>query len=453
MKTYDTIVIGSGSAMSIVEQAVSSGEKVALIDKGPAGGTCLNLGCTPTKMIIASADRVRVVEEAKDFGINAKIEKVSFSRIMQAARDYVNKYSTEILRNLRRTDKFDYYETEAQFSGDHTIDVDGVRIAGKKIFIGAGARPLIPEEFEKTDYLTSNTVLDIKRLPESIIIVGGGYIAAEYGHFFSAMGSKVTIVHRGNRLVPNEEPEVSETLTQKLSERMQIYTDMEVKGIEKKRKGCMLKGSAMVSNGRKEVNCEGQRILIAVGRKSNADILRVENTGVKTDDHGFIKVKDTFETTKNDIWAFGDVIGKAMYTHAANEEVRVAWHNSHSKNKKKLDYDSIPHAIFSRPQVASVGLTQKQAEKNHKIIIGKEQYSDVTKGAALREETGFAKAIIDEKSLKILGFHIIGLYAPMLIQEVNNVMAVDRSIKPILQGIHIHPALPELVQKTILNAK
>ena len=179
----------------------------------------------------------------------------------------------------------------------------------------------------------------------------------------------------------------------------------------------------------------------------------MKNTGVETDEQGFIKVNDYLETSKEHIWAFGDAIGKHMFRHVANREALVALHNGLYSEKIKMDYHAIPHAVFSHPQIASVGLTEEQARKEHEILVGKAHYSEVAMGEAMMEIESFAKAIVDKQSRKILGFHIIGPYAPILIQEVSTTMANDRDMMFIAKGMHIHPALPELILVTLQNLR
>ncbi|MBE0516755.1 MAG: dihydrolipoyl dehydrogenase [Methanophagales archaeon] len=454
MKEYDVVVIGSGAGMIIVEGALSHGLKVALVDKGPVGGTCLNVGCIPSKMLIYPADRIAEIEEAKKLGIDAEITNVDFTFIMERMRRTVQEGQEDMRRGIKVTSDLDFYEGEGHFTEEYTMEVNGRRIKGQKLFIASGARPSIPplKGIEKIEYLTNETVLNLKKRPESIIIIGGGYIAAEYGHFFAAMGTDVTIVQRRDRLVPNEEPEISELLTREMVKRMTIYTNTEISEAKKKKgTGYTIIGRDKITGEEKEFTAE--QIMIATGRKSNADLLKVEATGVETDEQGYVKVNDYLETSKENIWALGDAIGKHMFRHVANHEALVAWHNAIHTEKVKMEYRAIPHAVFSHPQIASVGLTEEQARKDYEILVGKATYSAVAKGEAMLETESFAKAIVDKQSQKILGFHIIGPYAPILIQEVITTMANERDMIFIARGMHIHPALPELILVTLQNLK
>ena len=444
MKEYDVVVIGSGSGAIIASRALAHNQSVALVDKGPLGGTCLNVGCIPSKMLIYPADVIAGIQEAKKLGISAEITHIDFKAIMERMRKVVKEGQDEMRAGIASTEELDFYETEAFFTGDHTLDVGGKSIKGDKIFIVSGARPLIPsiKGIDEVNYLTNETVLHVKECPESLLIIGGGYIAAEYGHFFAAMGSHVTILQRGNRLVPNEEPEISDILKKKMESRMEIHTNTEAEEVQKENDLYSVIGKDTTTGQRKEFTVK--QIMVAAGRRSNADVLQVQNTGVATDRRGYIKTNDYLETTKENIWALGDVIGKQMFRHVANREADIAWGNSQGE-KRAMDYIATPHAVFSYPQIASVGLTEAEAKTDHHILVGRAQYSDVAKGMAMMETEGFAKAIIDRETWTILGFHIIGPHAPILIQEVIDAMAMGGSLHPIGEGMHIHPALPELV--------
>ncbi len=355
------------------------------------------------------------------------------------------------------TKNLDFYEAEGRFIEDHTLRVQNKNInetiRGRQIFIASGARPLIPpvKGLQDVGYLTNETLLSLKSLPESLLILGGGYIGIEYAHFFSAMGSKVTVVERINRLVATEEPEVSDLLKKEMGKRMTIYTG--ATAIEARSKG---KGIALLikeeGTGR-ERELTGERLLVAAGRVSNADRLDLPKTGVHTDKAGFITVDEYLRTSKNRIWAVGDATGKQMFTHAADKEVQVVWHNATHKNKMKMDFDAAPHAVFSYPQIASVGLTEAQARKTYKVRVGKANYNDVVQGDARMEEAGFAKAILEKKTGRILGFHIIGPEASTLIQEVVNAVANKATADSIMNSMHIFPSMSELISETLSRAK
>ena len=257
----------------------------------------------------------------------------------------------------------------AEFISDYTMQVGQRTITAPKIFIVSGARHGLPliKGIDKIGYLTSDTVLELQKPPKSLLIVGGGYIGMEYGHFFSGIGTKTTLLQRPNRVLPDEEPEISELLLKEMQQRMEIYTGFEV--LEARQEG---ETKTLVARNRKDGSqseFSAEAVLVATGRVSNADILKPEKTGVQLDEHNFIKVNEYLETSKKNIWAFGDAIGKQMFKHVANYEARIVWHNSIHDHKVPMDFSAAPHAVFTHPQVASVGLKEEEAKQQyHKVV-------------------------------------------------------------------------------------
>ena len=453
MKEYDIIVIGSGSGLSLVYKALSEEMKVALVAREFIGGTCLNVGCTPSKTLLYPADVVTQIVEARRLGVEAQIKSIDFAGIMARMRATVRE-GTEFLRNdLAESKNLDFYQAEGQFIGEYTLEASGKKIRAPKIFIASGARPAIPpiKGIAEVSYLTNETLLNLEKLPESIIIVGGSYIGVEYAHFFAGMGSAVTVVEYNDRLVSFEEPEVSMVLEKALDKRMGVFLGHEALSAGEDRGRFDL----TVRNRRDgtERKITGQAILIAAGRKSNADRLDVAKTGVRLTPAGYIDVDDFLQTSKPNIWAFGDATGKGMFTHAAEFEVGIAWHNANREDKRKMEFRNVPHAVFTSPQIASIGLTEAEARKSHNILVGKASYSDVVQGNVRLEEDGFAKAIVERETERILGFHIIGPEASTLIQEVVNVVVQGGSYRLITDAMHIFPAMSELIPEALNHLK
>jgi len=369
---------------------------------------------------------------------------------MERMRKNVAGSHDRMKETLEKAEEFDFYGGDARFTGDHTLEVNGKTVKGKDIFIVAGVRPLVPaiRGIEGVEYLTNESVLRLTELPGSLIIVGGGYIAAEFAHFFEAMGTTVTIVQRNKRLVPDEEPEVSELLGTALSRRMKVHVDTEV--TEVKQTGKVVTVTAKERGSGKQREYTASHLLVAAGRRPNTDNLMVSNTGVTVNEKGFIVVDEFYETSKKGIWAFGDIIGKKMFRHSANHEAELVWHNAVHGKKSRMNYLTVPHAVFSYPEIASVGLSEVEAVKlmgKKEVLVGKAMYTDVARGEAMMETEGFAKAIVHGKTGKIVGYHIIGPQASVLIQEVVNAMAADGNLWTVAKGMHIHPALPEVVLK------
>ncbi len=449
MKEYDVVVVGAGDVgLGIVFKALADNMRVALIEKGNVGGTCVNVGCVPSKTLIYAADRVMEIRDAGKLGITADIKDIDFDSVMKRMRDAVNVGRSSIAEAIRSSDNLDFFGSEGQFVDDYTLEAGGETLRGKKIFIASGTRPFIPpiKGLDGLKYLTNESLLKLERRPESVIIIGGGYVGVEYAHFFEAMGSKVTLVERGPALVIHEENEISELLKKELQGRMKILTGTELVEVKGGKGGYVI---VVRSGGGAREELGGEELLVAVGRKSNADLLQVQKTGVETGISGFIKVNDYLETSKKNIWALGDAIGRQMFTHAGDKEAEVGWHNATHEEKIRMDFLNVPHAVFTYPQIASVGLTEEEARKGHTVLVGRAKYSDTVKGTAMVEGEGFAKAIVEKESGKILGFHIIGPYAPILIQEVVNAMIHDNDITYITRSMHIFPALSELVTETL----
>ncbi len=449
MKEYDVIVIGAGSGLTVAFKALAENRKVALVAREHIGGTCMNVGCVPSKTLLHTADLVMEMEHAKKLGVHADLKSIDFPAIMKRMKD-TRKEGVDFLRkDLAESENLDFYEAEGRFTGPYTIEAGGVEMTAKVIFIASGARPAIPPIKGLTDvpYLTNESLLEMDELPESIIIVGGSYIGVEYAHFFAGVGSKVSVVEYGDRLVSFEEPDISRLLLESLGRRMEIHTSCEALSLAGKGDGYALTVKDRTTGGEKVL--EGRRILIAAGRKSNADRLAVEKTGVELTRSGFIKVNDYLETGAPGIFALGDATGKGMFTHAADHETRIVWHNAWHEDKQKWDFSVVPHAVFTVPQIASIGLTEAEAARSFEIKVGKAHYCDIVQGDVRMEYEGFAKAIVDKKTERILGFHIIGPEAATLIQEVVHVVARNESYRAITDTMHIFPALSELIPETL----
>jgi dihydrolipoamide dehydrogenase len=411
------------------------------------GGTCINVGCVPSKMLIHPADAIQTVFDANKIGVKATVNQVDFNAIMTRMHELVTHDTGVQAAAVEATKEMTWFKEHGEFISDYTMQVGDHTIKAKTIFIASGARTALPliKGIEQIDYLTSDTVLELKTQPKSIIIVGGGYIGMEYGHFFSAIGTKTTVIQRADRVLPEEEPEVSDLLLQQIQKRMEVYLNYEALEVKQQGELKTLITRNRIDGSQHEFTAEA--LMIATGRVSNADRLKPEKTSVKLDGHGFIEVNENLETSKKHIYAFGDAIGKQMFKHAANYEAGVVWHNATHDHKAPMDFSATPHGVFCNPQIASVGLKQAEAKLSHKILVGTAFYRDTAMGAAMGYPEGFVKVIVEQETGKILGAHIIGPEATNLIQEITNAMVTPPGdFGPIARGMHIHPALNEVVQ-------
>lgn len=453
VKTYDAIVVGSGCGMNIIEEALAHQKRVALVDKGPLGGTCPNLGCIPSKLLTNVADELMRAREAAVLGLEVEVKGADFRYVMERMRRKVQENVGDMRQGLLHNENLDLYEGVGRFVGEHTMEVDGTLIASDLIFIASGSRTLVPdiEGLAGVDYLTSDTLLQLQEKPESMVIVGGGFVAVEYAHFFAAMGTQVTMLEMSGALLPAEEPEITALLMAELRKRMAVHTNCRVEGVVQRNGGVVI-AAADTQTGR-EREFAARTVLLAVGRRSNADLLEVKRAGIDTDQRDYIKVGDYMETNKKGVFAVGDAIGKYMFTHVGNAEAMVAANNAFHEERVKMDYTAAPHAVYSYPQIASVGLTERQARQQGRIMVGRASYTDVAKGDSMAEERGFAKAIVTYDEGRILGFHIIGPLAPIIIQEVVDAMESGGDMNIILSGMHIHPELPELIVHALGNVQ
>jgi dihydrolipoamide dehydrogenase len=452
MIEYDAIVIGSGAGMNVATKVARDGMKVAVIDRDPMGGTCLNRGCIPSKVMIHPADIIKTVQEAEKIGLYATIEGIDFDRLMKRTWKIVLGDRHEMEEGIRRDPNADFYNEVGAFVSDYTLKVGKETITAPKIVIASGARPFIPpiKGLGEVGFLTNRNVFDIKEPPESLLIVGGGYIAVEFAHFFSSAGTKVTVVGRNPKLVPEEEPLISELLKLRLSKYVRIYTQHEVTSASKEGDEKALIAKSLADD--KHYKFKGKEILVAAGRISNSDLLKPENSGVMVDENGWIRVDKNLMTTKPNIYAMGDATGKYQFRHTANYEGEVVWANLFKNRRKIIDEHAVPHAIFTHPQIGAVGLREAEAKENHEILVGIKRYIETAKGYAMGEEDGVAKVIVDAASKRILGAHIIGPEAADLVQLVVDLMNAERGdFLPLTRTQVIHPALTEVVIGAFAN--
>ena len=454
-KKYDVIAFGTGSAMNIVSEifSINPNFKVAVIENENVGGICLTRGCIPSKMLLYPAEVVHETKRLGIFGIEAEIKNIDFNKVITRVRDSIMSESKTIEENLKAFPKIDLYQTTGEFVDDYTVKVGNETIKGDKILLCIGSRPLIPpiKGLEEVGYITNKDILNMKAQPKSLAIIGGGYIAAEFGFFFNMMGTKVTIIEMLPRLVSTEEPEISDLLEKNFKEQG-ITVKTHYKAVEViKRNGKKVVIAENTETG-ESIEVEADEILVAAGRKSNADITKVEKTGVKTDKNGWIIVNDYFETTKPNIWACGDALGRYMFKHVANYESQLVFYNAFLGKKVKPDYHAVPRAIFTYPEIASVGMKQEEAMQKHDILVGYYPYEQTAKGEAMAVKDYFVKVIVEKDTYRILGAHIIGPHASILIQEIINLMYTkDQSAIPIFEGMHIHPALSEVVERAFFS--
>ncbi len=447
MEKFDVIVIGAGSGMRVVWGALREGLRVALAEKGPLGGTCLNNGCIPSKVMIYPADVASALADAKGVGIDGTINRADFGLIMRRVWDIIERERKGSEEEVASRENLTWYRGTAEFVGDYTLKVGEETIMAPRICIATGARPGVPPipGLKGSGYLDNVTLLSLKRLPESMVIIGSGYIGCEYGHCFSALGTKVTLIGRHPVVLDDEDPEISAIVTRVLSRDLTFAASYDAYRVEVEG-GKKVVHARDVKAGRTE-RFEADELLVATGRVSNADLLKPDVTGVETDKKGWIKVDKYLETTRPGIFALGDATGRHMFKHTANYEADVVSDNMLRDMRRVFDTHAVPHAVFTHPQVGSVGMTEAEAVRaGRDVLVGRARYADTGKGYAMGEPEGLVKVVVEKGTNKILGCSIVGPEAPILVQQVVILMNTDREdMTPLERSQVIHPALSEVV--------
>lgn len=468
---FDLIVIGSGSGLDVANAAATqNGLKVAIIEKDRMGGTCLNRGCIPSKLLIHSADVAETIRHANIFGIKIDNFSVDFKKIVERVNSITDSDSEAIKSSYQNSDNPKLFLKECKFVGEKTISFvdEDKTITAEKILIASGTRPRIPRitGLQESGYITSDEALRLKQQPHVLTFIGGGYITCELAHFYGSLGTKINIIQLGDRLIPDEDEEISQKFTEIFSKKYNVYLGYETESVTKKNKNIGKNDGddddvdndnsntfhiiAENKSSKKVLEIDSDQLFIAVGRIPNSDILAVEKADVRLDENGLIMVDEYLETNIKRIFALGDIVGHYQFKHNANNQAKYAYHNLLNPGRKiSVDYTAMPHSIFSSPQVAGVGFTEQELiNKNITYQKSVYQYKDTAMGQAIEDRDGFVKFLVSKKDRKILGCHIIGTDASILIHEVLVVMrsgygAID-SIKNV---IHIHPALSEVIAR------
>ncbi|AEH36588.1 dihydrolipoyl dehydrogenase [Halopiger xanaduensis] len=455
MEEYDFLVIGSGSGLEVANVAANRGQSVAVVEKGRLGGTCLNRGCIPSKMLLYRAEVRETIERSEAFGIDASVDDVAFADIVREVNEDVAESSDSIRRGLESSSQHDLYRAEGRFVDDRTIELsggdrDGERLAAETVLVAAGTRPGVPpvEGLEGADYLTSREALRLEAPPDHLVIVGGGYIAAELGHFFGTFGSDVSIIGRRPHLLPDADEEVAREFTERMAERYDVYTGYEATAVSESAGKVTVEARPFPDDEDADrISVAGDELLVAAGRVPNTDTLNVSAAGIETDDQGFVETDEYLRTTADGVWALGDIVGEYLLKHSANHEAQAVARNLFGDDLEPVDYTAMPFAVFSSPEVAGVGATEAELRAaDREYATRTQRYEDTARGSAMKAE-GVVKPLVSLEG-EILGCHIVGPDASTLIEEVVVAMkAGSGTVRDIRESIHIHPALSEVVQR------
>jgi mycothione reductase len=452
---FDLCIIGSGSANTIPGRRLA-GQKIAMVEAGTFGGICLNVGCIPSKMFVYPADLARTLSRGARLGVDLEFHRARWPDIRDRIFGRIDAKSASGEKSRAEDPMITLFREPAHFVAPLTLDTGSQgAITADRFVIGAGSRAVIPdiEGLAEVRYHTSDTVMRIDELPDSAIILGGGYVAAEFAHVFAAFGTRVTVINRSSALLRKEDHEISARFTELASQRMTVLLDTTVARIEQLGDGRI---RAVITTGDTESTVEAELLLVATGRVPNGDTLNLGAAGVELDDKGFIVVDDQQRTTAEGIFALGDVSSHAMLKHVANAEARVVKYNLLNPTAMiRSDRRFIPHAVFSDPQVAAVGLTEEQAQQqNVAYRVGRADYGDTAYGWAMEDTEHFVKVLGDPVTDQLLGAHIIGPQASSLIQPLIQAMTFETPARTVARDQYwIHPAMAEVVENALLDLR
>ncbi len=442
------MIIGSGSGNSIVDHRFADLD-VAIVEHGVFGGTCLNVGCIPTKMYVYPADIARHIRHADRYGIDATLDKVRWRDIRDRIFGRIDPISAagHAYRALR-SPNVTLYDGHARFAGPKQIVVDGqAEFTADRIVIATGSRPVIPDQVRHVPHHTSDTIMRIDEVPERLVILGSGYIAAEFAHVFSAFGSRVSMIGRSGLLLRNQDETIAERFTGLACDRWDVHLGQEVTAARHDESGVTL---TLVDG----TTVRGDVLLVATGRIPNGDLLDLDKAGVDADREGRVLVDDQQRTSVDGIFALGDASSPFQLKHVANHEAQIVQHNLlHPDTPRRTDHRFVPSAVFTDPQIAAVGRTEGQCRAmGLDYVVKVQEYGDVAYGWAMADTTGFCKLIADRGTGKLLGAHVMGPQAATVIQPVIQAMSFGLGAKDMASGQYwIHPGLPEVVENALLG--
>ena len=448
MPHHDLLILGGGSGNSVIGPEHDHWD-IAIAEPWAFGGTCMNRGCIPSKMLVYPADVALAARHGAQLGLRTSTERADWPAIRDRIFGRIDPIAEAGLAYRESLDNVTVYRHSARFTGDRTVDLDGTKVTADRIVLAMGARTSLPtiDGLDAVDFRTSDDIMRIDVLPEHLVIVGGGFIAVEMAHVFDGLGSRVTIVHRGDLLLRGADTDVRRRLTEAYANRLDLRLETTVAGV---------KGAARetfhldLSDG---TTLDADQLLVATGRIPNGDLATVDLGGIAIDDQGYVTTDDQLRTSADGVWALGDVTNPIQLKHTANAEARLVAHNlAHPGESRSIDRRFVPHAVFGHPQIGSVGPTEQNLiDGGQPYLVATREYAATAYGWAMEDTTGFAKLLADPETRLLLGAHIVGPQAPTLVQQLIQGMVAGQTVDEMAHGqLWIHPAMPELVEQALL---
>ena len=454
-KKFDAIIIGTGQAgPSLAQRMTSEGMKVAIIERKLFGGTCVNVGCIPTKALVASARAAHMARRGDEFGVSIDGQISVDMKRVKARKDAIVKQSNEGVTNwLSNMNNLTLIEGHGRLESANSVRVNGELLEADKIIINVGGRAVVPDMpgINEVSFMTNSDIMNVDFVPEHLIIIGGSYIGLEFAQMYRRFDSQVTVVEMAPKLIGREDDDVSATV-QEILENEGIEFKLSANCISLAQRGDKVVVTASCEPGNEEV--VGSHILMAVGRKPNTDDLGLDKAGVEIDERGYIIVDDELRTNVSNIWALGDVNGRGAFTHTAYNDYEILAANMFDNDPRKLSDRITTYGLFIDPPLGRVGMSEAQAKKTgRKVLIGKMQMARVGRARERSETQGFMKVLIDAESEKILGATILGIGGDEVIHSIIDIMYADASYKVIQRATHIHPTVGELIPTMLGNLK
>ena len=447
---YNAVVIGTGQGGKPLCVALAgAGWRTAIIEREHVGGTCVNVGCTPTKTMVASGRVAYLTSRAADYGVQTGNVRIDMTRIRQRKRDIVESFRSRGQATLEKTNNLDLIFGEASFTGPMSLVVqlkNGMQRAlhAEQIFIDAGCRPAVPklDGLSQVPYLSSTSIMELDSVPEHLLVLGGGYVGLEFGQMFRRFGSRVSIVHRGDRLLRGEDSDVADEIAALLrQEGIDIFLNVTAESVARD-------GSQILLTGRDETGkiheLHGSRLLVATGRVPNVESLNLSAAGIATDDRGFIKVNSKLETSAPGVYALGDINGGPAFTHISYDDFRILRTNLINKGSATTEGRPLPYTIYIDPQLGRIGITENQArEQNKNVRIAKMPMSSVARALEVDETRGFMKAVVDAETNQVLGAAVLGIEGGEIMSMLQLAMMGKIPFTILRDAIFAHPTLAE----------
>lgn len=446
---YDAVVIGSGQAGGPLASALArSGRKTALIERAHHGGTCVNTGCTPTKTMVASARVAELASRGADYGVGDLYPSVKLTAVRERKRAMVNTFRESSTSQLEETEGLDLYHAEAHFTGPKTLsltadDSTQAVLTAETIFINVGGRPSIPRipGLDNVPYLDSTSIMELAKIPDHLVVVGGGYIGLEFAQMFGRFSFDITIVNRSKQIVSREDDDISECLAKILiDEGNSILNEAEVTGVAKGGQGILV----TVSTPAGEQTLDATHMLVATGRTPNTDALDPAAAGIETNDRGYIPTDDRLQTNVRGIYALGDVRGGPAFTHMAYNDFRVIQTNLIEGGDTSIAGRMVPYTVFTDPQLGRIGLSEREARQQGRAYrLAKIPMTSVARALETAESHGLMKALVEKESDQIIGAAVLGLEGGEIMAMLEIAMMGKVPYTALRDGIFAHPTLAE----------